>query len=123
MTVIFRKHIALLLLGIFFFPIVFQPLHVLWHKAIEDDHHHMEHAVCYSITPNQHAHEKGEALAEKESVCPICAYEFSVNEIPNSVLFHSSALFVSDAITDAVISLYLQQVVYINSSRAPPVFF
>lgn len=123
MTVRFSQHIALLLFGIFFFPILFQPLHVLWHKTVDEAHaHHHDGGACCSIPVfDKHAQEKGDVLSEKESVCPICAYHFSVNELPVPVLFHSVVWFARDAFEDTLVRCFPQQILAQNSPRAPPV--
>lgn len=125
MTIRFSKHIALLLLGIFFFPILFQPLHVLWHQTADEVHAHAHQhdggACCSMPVFDKHEQEKGDMVTDKESVCPICAYHFSMNELPVAVLFHSVVWFVRDAFEDTLVRCFPQQILAQNSPRAPPV--
>jgi hypothetical protein len=123
MTVRFSKHIALLLLGILFFPILFQPLHVLWHHAVDEAHahHHDGGACCSLLVFDKHAQDKCEVLTEKESVCPICSYHFSMNELPVPVFYLSVVWFAIDAFNETLVRCFPQQVIAQNSPRAPPV--
>lgn len=82
-----RKHIALLLLGMFIFPIAYQSVHVVWY------HPHSficEHNHCQQTTAEKNTHTNGHKVSDEKSKCPICAYQFLKNEMPQRFLFNST---------------------------------
>ena len=49
----FRKHIALILSGIFIYPLVFGPFHIAWHHAHDD----VNHRYCHNMAGYPGFHE------------------------------------------------------------------
>lgn len=115
-----NKHIALLLFGIFIFPVLFQPMHVLWHKSIAE-------FSCSSC--HFHYHLAGQAETDEESAiescnqhCLLCDYEFSITSIPEHFVFECN---IEKADKQSIISYLVQpQKPFAGntSPRAPPVF-
>ena len=66
-----------LAVGLFLFPILYQPVHILRHHSHERPDHVCEH----------HHHPAGKAadltqIAQKYSDCLICEYEFVIKDLP-----------------------------------------
>lgn len=81
-----RKHITLILLGIFFFPILFQSVHIVWHHSHSYEY---EHDICHKKTSKTNSYSKNGTLSETEETCLICEYKFSINDSPEFFFFHS----------------------------------
>ncbi len=113
-----KKHIALLLLGIFFFSILIQSVHIVWHHSLIQK---CEHYICHKKTPNKYLFTKQENVSEKEETCLICEYNFSINDSPK-VFFLSTVI---PAIASIFHEIYKQQqyiqVFSDKTPRAPPV--
>jgi hypothetical protein len=126
-----RLYTALYLLGIFAFPIIIQPWHIIQHhghdyecsvfikeidKSYEHAHHH-ESDCCHaselplvSIKKHDHSHDP----------CYICDYKFPVKDVPVSwepgfTIYHFTEL----QSVDIVIS-DLQPFYSLTNPRAPP---
>ena len=113
-----RKHIAFLLFGIFFIPNVFQSVHIVWHHS---HGYKCEHNHCFQTITKTDFHSNGENVSEKEKTCPICEYQFSINDLPKISFF--------SPVIPAIVSIYneittqqqYKQVFSDKTPRAPPV--
>lgn len=114
-------HIAFCLGLIFLFPLIYQPMHVLFHYH-EDNHYH---CVAHHIYPNLSHGNTGEAQnqeIEKEVYkCLVCGYEFTSFNLSNG-------FFISYYSDDVIIKNdnYKQKEILSwcgtnKSLRAPPV--
>ncbi len=115
-----NRHIAFLLLGIFFFPIVFQSIHILRHHF----HSHEEHVQeCFIKTLDTVAQYNADSHNEYDEYCPICDYHFSINDVPE--IFCNRLIIPVGAYVynESIIVTYFNQIWGVLSSRAPPVFF
>ncbi len=114
-----RANIAVLLCGIFLFPIIFQSVHIVWHHShgFKCEHHH-----CQQIAPHEDFHSYFENISDEVSKCPICDYQFPVNNLPE-VSFLGTLLPLHTCI---YIELNQQsqykQVFSDKTPRAPPTF-
>lgn len=112
-----RKHIAFLLFGIFFFPILFQSIHVVWRHSHPSK---CEHNLCSQTITNK-VHTNGENVSEKEGTCPICAYQFAINNFPTITFFNPVIpIFICDY-NEIATQQYYKQVFSDKTPRAPPV--
>ena len=114
-----RKHIALYVFGIFIFPILFQPVHVIWH-------HSNETPVCTSChvsdTGGQCANSKDEnSIDKQEKHCLVCSYEFSITQLPDFVIFECNIDIAEELPTETPISQPCKTVCRTKTPRAPPV--
>lgn len=113
-----RKHIAFLLFGIFFFPILFQSTHVVWHHAHS---YKCEHNLCSQTTTNKDLHSNGENVSEKEKTCPICAYQFAINDLPKISFFNAIIPVFTCTYNEVATQQHYKQGSSDKTPRAPPV--
>lgn len=107
-----------MLLGIFVFPIAYQPYHTVRHHSEKADCHH----ECYQLT-----YEKTEGLVidantDGDEPCPICDYHFPVNDLPKPLFYIPATPVVQGAVAEKDIKPAFKQVISIKTPRAPPVF-
>lgn len=113
-----RKHIAFVLFGIFFFPILFQSIHVVWHHSHS---YKCEHNLCSQTITNKDLHTNGENISEKEKTCSICAYQFAINDLPTISFFNPVIpIFICDY-NEIATQHHYKQVFSDKTPRAPPV--
>lgn len=113
-----RKHIALLLLGIFFFPILFQSVHIVWHHA---SNHKREHHLCEQKSFDKDAFSKEACLHGKEERCLICDYKFSINDSPKRSFFNLIVPAIAFVFNEADRQQQYKQFFSDKTPRAPPV--
>jgi hypothetical protein len=113
-----RKHIALLLFGIFFFPIIYQTVHIVWHHS---HGYTCEHNQCFQTITNKDLHLNGENISQKENTCPICEYQFSINDLPKISFFNAVIPEFSCVFNEIATQKQYKQVFTDKSPRAPPV--
>jgi hypothetical protein len=113
-----RKHIAFILFGIFFFPILFQSIHIVWHhsNSFKCNHHQ-----CYCEIIVKPVTRNTSNISKEEDHCPICEYEFSLNEIPQIFKFRSFIPILTFVYNEIAVHQKFQQVFSIKTPRAPPV--
>lgn len=116
----FKKHIAVLLFGIFFFPLAYQPLHVFLHHAQKT---HCHHNCCHSKLEKKFC-SHGPSInttSEKEEACPICDYHFPINILPKVFIYPYKKAVIESEIVQLKIRLPFQQIISIKTPRAPPI--
>lgn len=113
-----RKHIALLLFGIFFFPILFQSLHIVWHHS---HGYKCEHTHCSQTVTNTDFHSDKENVSEKEKTCIICEYQFSINDLPIIPFFNPAIHTIACNYTKTANQQQYKPVFSDKTPRAPPV--
>lgn len=116
-----KKHIALWLIGIFSFPIVFQPVHVVWHHLHGYRHTPQQCSLCSITRPDYAACAFDEEDDYGEGVCPICAYQFSINQLPEVTAFDPVVPEIFCGQNTAIASQYFRQDRTTKTPRAPPV--
>nr|WP_319267722.1 hypothetical protein [uncultured Draconibacterium sp.] len=112
-----KVHIALVLLGIFIFPIAYQPYHIVRHHSIKADcHHHCCHlqdeepdGVIFDISTDGYEN------------CPICDYHFPVNDLPRHLFFSPVIPLSQSSLVEIEIKRACKQVISSKTPRAPPV--
>lgn len=115
--ILFRKHIAVLLFGTFFFPIVFQPVHIVWHHSNGHEHE-------YRKSHNESS--KNEIVTFKYSInqevnsCPICEYQFYSNDRPEECILRTYISELNSVFRTKVAQAYQKQDLSEKSERAPP---
>lgn len=115
-----RIHIAFLLFGIFFFPILFQSIHIACHQY---NNYKSEHHFCHDKVHDKVTNAKGEKELEKENTCLLCEYQFSINDLPD-VFFFSSVIPAFSCVSNEIAENHQYKQVYtVKTPRAPPVFF
>lgn len=108
------RNIAFFLFGIFNFPMIYQPFHVVVH------HGHTHDLVSCSEHHSDYGFQVFDIIEDIETFCPICNYHFPLNEIPAEFL----SLHKVDIETGQVFSVPLKG--YSNNTwsdlipRAPP---
>ena len=114
-----KKHIAFLLFGIFIFPIVFQSVHIVWHHShvYKCAHNHGLQAASKTDF-----HSNGENVSEKQTTCPICEYQFSINELPNIATFNAVIPVFPYSYNEVATQQQYRQAFSDKTPRAPPVF-
>ncbi len=116
--IVLRKHIASFLFVIFFFPITFQPIHIVWH------HSHGYKGKQYlnnKILSDKGSHRNQENISKEVKLCPIGEYQFSINDLPKIAIFSSVIpLFISVYNEIATQQIY-KHVFSDKTPRAPPV--
>ncbi|MBP8791294.1 MAG: hypothetical protein KBH01_07670 [Breznakibacter sp.] len=112
-----RQHIALLILGLFFIPILFQSVHIVWHH--NNGCCEKAELVCCGHHHENHYPQETEISAASRQ-CAICEYQFTITGLPVYAVFKTGrfslvAIFSTPAIQspDSVLFGY-------KSSRAPP---
>lgn len=113
-----RKHIALLLFGIFFFPILFQSFHIVWHHS---HGYKCEHNLCSQTITNTCFHSNDKNVSEKEKTCPICEYQFSINDLPKISFFNAVIPVFACTYNEVATQQQYKQVFSDKTPRAPPV--
>ena len=115
-----NKNIAIFLLGIFIFPITFQAFHIIWHHSHDYHGHHKLYQVEVTKKPFQ---TDIRAASQKKKHCPICNYEFSINDLPKVFIFRSINLVIESSLNKLELQLPFQQAISIKVPRAPPILY
>lgn len=84
--------------------------------------HSQNYELCNGHEPIQAFQNKYSIELQKHELCPICAYHFSINDIPKASIFRSALPLAQDLFKELVIHLPFQQLFSNKSPRAPPVF-
>jgi len=113
-----RKHIALLLLGIFFFPILFQSVHIFWHHS---HGYKCEHFFYHKKTSDNDSLTKHVNTSEEEETCLICEYKFPINDSPKVFFFSTTIPTFVCVINEIDKQLPYKPVFSDKTPRAPPV--
>ena len=113
-----KKHIAFFLFVIFFFPITFQSLHIVWHHA----HGYKGRQHLFSnATHNEDSSINKENISEKEKLCPIGEYQFSINDLPEFSIFRSVIPAFAFHFDEIIIQQQYKQFFSDKTPRAPPI--
>lgn len=118
-----KRHIVILLVVIFIFPLAYQPWHVLQHYSQKSNCHHDCCHLNMGHSGGKVAYSYGEdinAASEKEEPCPICNYHFPINVLPTIFHYQSNNTVAENAISDLKVRLPFQQFTSVKSPRAPP---
>jgi len=113
-----RKHIAPLLFGIFFFPILFQSVHIVWHHSHNHNH---EHHFCHHIDTAKESQTKYESIFKNEESCLICEYKFPINDSPKVFFINSDIPAIACIYDEIDKQQQYKQVFSDKTPRAPPV--
>jgi len=113
----FRLYIALILLGIFLFPVLFQSVHSTGHKKKCCSGYEN---FCESVLPHKDLHTNSLAEQSKEKKCPVCKYQFPVNKLPELSLYSTIAPVITGTICEIILSADINDAFSIKSPRAPP---
>jgi hypothetical protein len=114
-----NKHIAIVLLGIFTYPIFFQSIHIVWHHS-----HGLNNSfVDRKYSENEKSFDNVIAhLSNTEVCCPFCEYKFSINNLSKSSLFECNIFKIDNNYIDIVINQFRPCIQSKKSPRAPPLF-
>jgi hypothetical protein len=108
-----RKHIAIILLGMFIFPVVFQQFHIIRH------HSHDQGAGILVI--NQDSPDCTKVSCQrKDCHCPLCEYKFSIINMPDVFFFNAAINIIEGIEAESASSRPLQIPFSSASPRAPP---
>lgn len=111
-----RRHIALVLLGVFIFPIAYQPYHTVRHHSKDLHCHHN----CSHAKQEKPAGLHLDVFSAKKEHCSICEYHFPVNDLPKLFFFTSATSILKSSNYELKIKRAYQQVVSTKTPRAPP---
>jgi hypothetical protein len=115
-----HKNIAVLLLGIFIFPITFQSFHIVWHQS----HGYRSNLKWYHAEITKRPSQTDLKTAQqKDQPCSICEYQFSINDLPELTIFRSITPVIESSLNELEIQLPFQQTFSIKSPRAPPAIY
>jgi hypothetical protein len=111
------RNIALFLFGIFSFPLIYQPFHVVVHHS----HSHCTHcSVNYSILNANWGYQALDTAKVNEEPCPICNYHFPLNEIPAEYSLLQKIVFETGQIYPVPLNGYSKNIYSNLIPRAPP---
>lgn len=112
-----RKIIASFLFVIFFFPITFQSIHIVWHHShgYKCDHH-----LCHQKISDKDFHTDGENISEAEKACLLCEYQFSINDLPGISVFSLVIPVFTCIYSENAKEQQYKQVFSDKTPRAPP---
>ncbi len=123
-----NKHIAFSLLGLFLFPIIYQPVHSNWHHSVKNSQTnqiHYNHSCCSHSQTSMHTYPKGLSeigpFNENEEQCPVCEYQISINNLPLLSNLNYTVRRIDINYTEVAITRFISSVVSIESPRAPPI--
>lgn len=108
-----RKHIAIILLGVFIFPVVFQQVHIM-------RHHSHDHGACILVMDPDSPDGNKVSSQRKDSHCLLCEYKLSVISLLDIVFITSTVNIIEDLETELVSFCPLQILFSSESPRAPP---
>ncbi|MEZ4906343.1 MAG: hypothetical protein R2771_01565 [Saprospiraceae bacterium] len=113
-----KKYIALLLIGIFIFPVIFQSLHIIFihnHNAINSN----QQVTIYQNPKNK---DKQHTLSQyqSENYCLISSYQLSTNHIPKLPFWGNLATDCDNLLNEIIINRIYKLEYSPKSSRAPP---
>jgi len=106
------KYIAVILLLIVAFPVIYQPVHIIQHNS--HNRNDCSSGFC-------HAGEKpGLPIVQENGHCLICEYEFTVTDQPVKFNISFEALYFNELNPAKVQNLFSFDVILHTSPRAPP---
>jgi hypothetical protein len=108
-----RKHIAYFLFVIYFFPITFQSIHIVWHHS----HGYKGKQIFF----DKSSHRNRENISKEIKLCPIGEYQFSINALPKIYFFNSKIPITTRIYNEGVTQQQYKEVFSDQSPRAPPV--
>jgi hypothetical protein len=113
-----KKHIARILFGIIFLPIVFQSVHIAWHHS----HGHLpgNHHYCYTTTINKDFLKDSLTLNQETNHCLICEYIFSIKNLPVFSIFEAIIPIVAGVFIATETKQSHRQISALKPPRAPP---
>ena len=121
------RHIAVIITGIFLFPVFYQPWHFAEHHghrahdhatshSCDHAHHHVDHA-----SEDQTSGETESAVIHSFEHCFICDYEFAVKGLPGAVQMDLDPVQYRELRAVEVFSRYENAISLQVRPRAPPV--
>lgn len=122
-------HIAAFSLGLFLFPIVYQPIHSTRHHSYNyslHDHTGCKHS-CSSHSHNTKVTYKEKVtglytITEKADHCPICEYQLSINNLLVISTFEYLVRKLNISYNEIVITQFIPSVASKDPPRAPPIY-
>jgi len=115
----FRQHTAWSLLGIFLFPVIFQPVHTVRHKKDCCSRHEN---ICVTGLPHKDLQTTSIAEQQQDEQCPVCNYQFPVNKLPEFSVYSTIAPVITGTVCEIILHADFQIVFSTKSPRAPPSF-
>lgn len=113
-----KKNIALFLLGIFIFPFIFQPIHIIGHHNIINQ----EEQGFDNVQKSEHITDNSNLITLiNDNSCPILKYQFSVNELSKISVIRFTLPEIEKPLCIIEEQQIKQQVIAFSSPRAPPV--
>ena len=111
------RNIACALLVIFVFPIIYQPLHIMWHRANNVACCGCgKHIVCLHSSVG-----KSEPQINKGKYhCPVCEYDLVINSLPEYFTFDNFIPRLRAILKTVIPVKHIWLFVQTKLSRAPP---
>lgn len=99
---------------------LYQSVHTVWH------HPHLykcDHEYAIQTIVDEDLQLSGENISENENGCPICEYQFSINDLPTASFISSVIPVYACLHSELTENNINKQACTIKSPRAPPVLF
>lgn len=114
----FNQHIAIILFGIFFFPIVFQSIHIVKHHSNVSN---FEQHFCGHIEIEDLYTASHEFYSFEDRSCLICDYQFSINDLPKVLYFGKEIPALKYTYIEIAVLKPFNQFSYDKTPRGPPI--
>ena len=112
-----KDYIAIILIGIFIFPIAFQPVHVVLHQSPGSG---CENQCCHIEATVSNGQAEMSIETPDDGHCPICEYQFAVKDLPEDFLLRTFTPVMQCSLEELVRDLTHPQPKSIKTPRAPP---
>jgi hypothetical protein len=113
-----KKHIALIGLGLFVFPIIFQSGHIVWHHSLE----HSEKAGHSCCSEAHTCFSDGLAQVRSDAEpCILCEFDSFINTVPLSGQFNIRVPFFTLSFFIPSANSAFQNKTALKFPRAPPI--
>jgi len=115
----YKIHIAIIAWGIFIFPVIFQPAHVVWHHSA--GHNENCGDSCETSFRNP-IPQNSVSISEIDDHCPICEYKFTINSLPEHLVYEIVLIGHTENFKHIFTKDPHQKLITSKSPRAPPCF-
>lgn len=113
-----KRHIVIILLGIFFFPMTFQCLHIVWHQTHNFQNHFAFH---YHGTTGKTGQHNATCLSQQIKHCPICEFQLTIDYTTAHFVYKTNIPVVIKHFSENTTEEDYQKVLLTKTPRAPPV--
>jgi hypothetical protein len=113
-----RKHIIIVLLGIFIFPLLVQPVHMAWHSLLA--HADRKHeCILHDLLGNFPI--ETTTFSEVTHFCLICDFHLCIVDEPTTEYINTIIPVSGFSFNETATQYLLTRLIYFSSPRDPPV--